>query len=80
MTMIMTKTQPVMKHFWYKTDVATRLSKQLVKTYSKLEPSKRTYFKKNADKYLATLDDETKCNNQVKQDLQERMLASRAGL
>lgn len=58
------------EHFWYKTDVATRLSKQLVKTYSKLEPSKQAYFQKNADKYLATLDDVKQMQQQVKQDLQ----------
>lgn len=58
------------EHFWYKTDVATRLSKQLVKTYSKLEPSKQVYFQKNADKYLATLDDVKQMQQQVKQDLQ----------
>ena len=58
------------EHFWYKTDVATRLSKQLVKTYSKLEPSKQAYFQKNADKYLATLGDVKQMQQQVKQDLQ----------
>lgn len=58
------------EHFWYKTDVATRLSKQLVKTYSKLEPSERTYFQKNADKYLATLTDLNAMQQQVKRDLQ----------
>lgn len=58
------------EHFWYKTDVATRLSKQLVKTYSKLEPSKQAYFQKNTDKYLATLDDVKQMQQQVKQDLQ----------
>lgn len=58
------------EHFWYKTDVTARLSKQLVKTYSKLEPSKHAYFQKNADKYLATMTDLTAMQQQVKRDLQ----------
>lgn len=57
------------EHFWYKTDAAERLSKQLVKTYAQLEPSKKAYFQANADKYMASLTDLQAMQKQVKADL-----------
>jgi len=62
------------EHFWYKTDVAQRLTKQLVKQYAALEPAKKAYFQKNADKYVASLDKVFAMQKQVKADLQGKNL------
>ncbi|MBM7616865.1 zinc/manganese transport system substrate-binding protein [Weissella uvarum] len=39
------------EHYWYEPDVVTRLTNQLVQTYSRIEPSQRQYFEKNARAY-----------------------------
>lgn len=44
------------EHLWYQPNTMTTLTKQLVKTYSKLDPSHKKTYQANADKYLKKLD------------------------
>ena len=62
------------EHFWYKTDVAQRLTKRLVQQYAAIEPDKRAYFQKNANRYIKSLDHVFAMQRQVKVALQGKKL------
>lgn len=62
------------EHFWYKTDITTRLTNQLVKQYSQLLPKKASYFKKNAQAYQDKAKKLVDLQNQVKVQLAGKKL------
>lgn len=39
------------EHFWYKTNITSKLTNELAKKYSKIIPKKASYFEKNAKAY-----------------------------
>ena len=62
------------EHFWYKTDLTTRLTNQLAVKYSQLMPAKKTYFEKNAKNYQKKAERLVDLQNQVKTRLDGKKL------
>lgn len=62
------------EHFWYKTDITTRLPKELAATYGQLIPAKKAYFEKNAQAYQKKADKLIDWQKRVKQHLDGKNL------
>lgn len=62
------------EHFWYKTDVTTRLTQKLAKTYGELIPAKKAYFEKNAKSYQNKAHKLIDWQHNVKQHLKGKKL------